>query len=108
MALFIISDAYGYDRALAALFCGAKNGQTVSQMAALAARDDKKWGCVLCSILSRMIEPDHCEQSLNGDQPTSQPAALRSGILLLLGAAVPFSYLCWLMWHTLFLIISAI
>lgn len=37
--------------------------QTISQRAAIARNDGKKWGCVLCKLLDR-IKKNHCDESL--------------------------------------------
>lgn len=45
-----------------------KYNQTLSVHAALAARKGKKWGCILCKMLSWMVQKDHCEKTLT-DEP---------------------------------------
>lgn len=84
MPLPIIPNGYGLDRALAAMFCGAKQGETVSLQAARAQRDGKRWGCLLCALLARLVEADHCAKTLTDDGvPTERAAAYRAGALLI-------------------------
>jgi hypothetical protein len=87
MKLPIVANGYGLDRALGALFWGAKAGETVSVMAA-RGRVAGRWpGCALCWLLDRIVERDHCAKALaGGDAPTARPAAYRAGVLLLLAA----------------------
>ena len=85
MSLPLLADGYGLDRALAAMFCGAKHGETVSVMAAEAQLAGKRWGCWLCRFLSVVVEPNHCGLALaSDDAPTARPAAYRAGALLFL------------------------
>ncbi len=38
-------------------------GQTISSRAAVAWKDKKMWGCVLCSLLDE-VSPNHCANAL--------------------------------------------
>ncbi len=58
------------------LFDGAYN-QTLSVHAAIAARQHKRWGCILCKMLSWMVQKDHCEKTL-ADKPMSFFDCLRA------------------------------
>ncbi|MDE2468370.1 MAG: hypothetical protein KGL35_06415, partial [Bradyrhizobium sp.] len=59
------ADGYGLDRAAAAMFCGAKHGETVSLMAAEARTRGARWGCVMCRLLSALVERHHCDRVLS-------------------------------------------
>ena len=77
-------DGYGLDRAIAAMFLGAKRGETVSVIAGHAAEENERWACWLCWLLAHIVEPDHCARSILDDHlPTSKPAAYRAGLLLI-------------------------
>lgn len=41
-------------------------GETLSERAATARRDGRRWGCVLCAVLD-WIDKDHCRESVGGD-----------------------------------------
>ncbi len=85
MTVPIAANAYGWDRALAAMFCRAKAGETVSIMAARSQVRGDRWGCVLCRVLDVLVARGHCIQALDtGDGATSGWAAIRSGLLLTL------------------------
>ncbi len=58
--------AVGYDQLANAAF-GGDPGETISSRAGKAARNGRRWGCILCRLLSR-IDPDHCEKSLEPDE----------------------------------------
>lgn len=45
---------------------GGKVGQTLSMRAALGARDGKRGWCVLCALLSVLVQRDHCRVTLDG------------------------------------------
>jgi hypothetical protein len=50
------------DEALNTLAAGSPN-ETVSERAAKARNEGRKWGCVLCGFLNR-INPGHCDKAL--------------------------------------------
>lgn len=84
MTVPILANAYGWDRACAALFMHARDGETMSQMIGLAARRGEPWGRWGAAFLSWAVEPDHCDRALAGDgRATSGRAAIMSGALLL-------------------------
>lgn len=60
------------------------NGQpdeTISQHAAVAQRDGKRWGCILCGILNIIIEPHHCANQF--EPGTTTPlVAFRSALAM--------------------------
>jgi hypothetical protein len=69
------------DEALNVLFFDGQPDETISLHAADAQRAGRRWGCVLCKILSVIVERDHCaKQFLPGT--TAPTAALRAGIAL--------------------------
>ena len=57
--------AVAYDQLANAAF-GGDPDETISSRAGKAARNGRRWGCVLCRLLDR-FEPDHCEKSLEPD-----------------------------------------
>lgn len=57
------------DRAWNNLVLNGGLDQTISAHSALAARQGRTWGCVLCKLLN-MIQKDHCEKQL-ADPDTS-------------------------------------
>ena len=78
----LIADGLGLDRALAALFCGAKAGETISLVMARGQEAKRRWPCFVCKVLHWIVERGHCPNVLAG-LTTSQPAALRAGALML-------------------------
>jgi len=46
---------------------GGKPDETISSRAAKAARDKKRWGCVLCKLLN-YLHKDHCEKVIELDE----------------------------------------
>ena len=42
---------------------GGKPEDTISYNAALARKDGKRWGCVLCRLLD-WLQKDHCEKTV--------------------------------------------
>lgn len=108
MSLPLVADGYGLDRALAAMFWHAEHGETVSFMAALDERANRRAGCWMCWFLGWAVERGHCALALaSGDLPTARPAAYRAGfwLLMLLVSiwAVPL-----LAWHLLRLALTAL
>lgn len=101
MTVPYVADSYGLDRALAAAFFHARNGETVSQRAALARIAGKRWGCVLCAFLSAVVEKDHCAKALSLDGVTASRAAIKAGIALWLLVVVA-SIACWAVWAAVF------
>jgi hypothetical protein len=67
-----------FDTAVNVLFGGALN-ETVSMRAAVAQKDGERWGCWLCWLLGKIVQPHHCR-----DQFLSAPAPalvyLRAGV----------------------------
>jgi hypothetical protein len=39
-------------------------GETISSRAGRAAREGRRWGCVLCKLLDR-LDPNHCEKNID-------------------------------------------
>ncbi len=70
----------------AALY-GGNPAQTVSEHAALDALAGKPIGCALCRVLSAIVQPNHCQVTLdpNGKFPTSAAIAVGAAFLLLFG-----------------------
>lgn len=46
---------------------GGNEDETISSRAGKAARDGRRWGCVLCKLLDR-LDPGHCERSIEQDK----------------------------------------
>jgi hypothetical protein len=59
-----------------------QNGQTVSEHAATAESAGKPWGCIVCRLLSALVQTGHCQLVLAGD-PTPTGAAVRALALIL-------------------------
>lgn len=58
--------AVAYDQ-LANTTFGGDEDETISSRAAKAARNGKRWGCLLCRLLDR-FEDKHCENSIELDE----------------------------------------
>lgn len=58
--------AVSYDQ-LANTTFGGDEDETISSRAAKAARNGKRWGCLLCKLLDR-FEHKHCENSIELDE----------------------------------------
>ena len=65
--------------------CDGDPNQTISMSAALAQQAGKPWGCVLCAILSVLVQSGHCKMQLAG-QPMTPWNYLRAVACL---AAIP-------------------
>ncbi|MDE3023314.1 MAG: hypothetical protein KGI54_15945 [Pseudomonadota bacterium] len=52
-------------------FCNAILGgdpaETISSRAAKARNEGKQWGCILCKVLSIIIQKNHCTKSLDAN-----------------------------------------
>ncbi|TSE28246.1 hypothetical protein Tther_02247 [Tepidimonas thermarum] len=58
--------AVSYDQLANAAF-GGHEDETISSRAGKAAREGKRWACVLCRLLDR-FDPNHCEKSIELDR----------------------------------------
>lgn len=58
--------AIAHDQLANAAF-GGNEDETISSRAGKAAREGRRWGCVLCKWLDR-IDPGHCERSIEIDE----------------------------------------
>lgn len=70
-ALVVNSDralrlAVSYDQVANTAF-GGDEDETISSRAGKAARQGKRWGCVLCSLLD-WFQPNHCENNIEVDE----------------------------------------
>lgn len=54
--------AIGYDQLANAAF-GGNPDETISSRAGKAAKDGRRWGCVLCRLLDK-FDPGHCNKSI--------------------------------------------
>lgn len=54
--------AVAHDQLANAAF-GGHEDETLSSRAGKAAREGKRWACVLCRLLDR-LDPNHCEKSI--------------------------------------------
>ena len=52
-------------------------GQTISLRCAIAAREGKAWGCVMCKLLAVVVQPNHCALQFTST-PLPWWAALRA------------------------------
>lgn len=59
---WIIAVLLGLDIFLASILFGT-HSQTISRQAGLAAREDRWWGQVTCSLLN-FVDPNHCEDAI--------------------------------------------
>lgn len=61
--------AVANDQALNAALAGQPGAEdeTISSRAGKAARQGKRWGCVLCRLLNK-IDPGHCERNIETDE----------------------------------------
>jgi len=62
------------------LFCGASN-VTVSEHSAEAMQAGKPWGCIMCKLLSTLVQKNHCELVLAG-QPITTAAGIKAVVLI--------------------------
>jgi hypothetical protein len=51
---------------------GGNEDETISSRAGKAARDGRRWACVLCKLLD-WIQPNHCELSIEPDRGKPLP-----------------------------------
>lgn len=89
----LVSDGKGLDRAIAALWFGAKRGEMVSLIVAQWQADRTgphyKAGCRWCWFLAWAVQPNHCALQLDPNAPATPVLdAARAGVLLLLLSAV--------------------
>lgn len=83
--------ALALDRFINALLLGGTPNQTVSINAAIARRDGKVWGCILCRWFDWTIEVAHCDKALN-DTDTSPAAGLKALLqLIIINASIYYS-----------------
>lgn len=75
------------DRVLNVLLFNGDDTATVSLHAALAERQGKRWGCVVCRVLSELVQRDHCAITLDPNSEASTGAAIRAGLLMASGIA---------------------
>lgn len=81
---------FGLDRGLAAIFFGAKRGETISLIVAQWQAAGSRAGCRWCAFLDFAVERGHCAKQLDPSSPATPIfSGLRAGIcLLLLGIAL--------------------
>ena len=58
--------AVAHDQLANAAF-GGHEDETLSSRAGKAARQGKRWACVLCRLLDR-LDPNHCEKAIEPDE----------------------------------------
>ena len=58
--------AVAHDQLANAAF-GGHEDETLSSRAGKAAREGKRWACVLCRLLDR-LDPNHCDKSIEPDE----------------------------------------
>jgi len=63
--------AVAHDQLANAAF-GGHEDETISSRAGKAARQRKRWACVLCRLLDR-LDPNHCEKSIEADRGKPLP-----------------------------------
>ena len=85
----LVKDGFGLDRAIAALWFGAKRGETISLIVAQWQAAGDVAGCRWCRFLSWAVETAHCSKQLDpASPPTPLLNGLRAGVLLLLLSVV--------------------
>lgn len=77
----------GLDEFLNVLILNGDPGDTMSDHAAVAQRDGKRWGCWFCDFLSVTVETQHCPKTLAGENMT-RLAALKAGAMLFGGTLI--------------------
>lgn len=81
----LVADGFGLDRALAALWFGAKRGETISLIVAQWQAAGSVAGCRWCRFLSWAVETAHCSKQLDPTSPaTPLLSAVRAAVLLAL------------------------
>lgn len=58
--------AVGYDQ-LVNVATNGDEDETISSRAGKAARDGRRWGCILCRLLD-VVDPGHCEANIEVDE----------------------------------------
>lgn len=75
---------------------GGNLGETVSYRCAVAQRNGKAWGCVMCAFLSWAVQHNHCPEQFTND-PTPAVDMIRAGIAFLVGGTAVLAIL-----HTIY------
>ena len=65
------------DETLNVIFFNGQPEQTISGHAAIAQREGKPWGCIMCKILAAVVERNHCANQFT-DTPSSALTGFRS------------------------------
>jgi hypothetical protein len=63
--------AVSYDQLANTAFGGSED-ETISSRAGKAARNGKRWACLLCKLLD-WFQPNHCERSIEPDRGKPLP-----------------------------------
>ena len=79
------------DRVLNVLLLDGSDTETVSRHAAEAEVAGKRWGCVVCDVLSVLVQKHHCQLTLDPAVQEARGAAIRAGLVIALGL-VGFSF----------------
>ena len=58
--------AVGFDQ-LVNVAANGHEDETISSRAGKAAREGKRWGCVLCRLLN-VFDNDHCQKTIEEDE----------------------------------------
>jgi len=106
----LVADGFGLDRALAALWFGAKNGETISLIVAQWQSAGSVAGCRWCSFLSWAVERDHCAKQLDQTSPATPTLnAVRAAVLLALLSIVLWAVpiVTWLILTTIWQLVLA-
>lgn len=62
IARYLANIAIWLDEGANVVFFGGNAHETISERAAVARHNDKRWGCVLCAILN-VIKRGHCDRT---------------------------------------------
>jgi hypothetical protein len=69
---------------------GGELGETVSYRCAVAQRNGKAWGCIMCWFLNWAVQRNHCPDQFNA-APTPAFDMIRAGIAFAVGIAAVVS-----------------
>jgi len=70
MKNYILQVLIAFDRMVNVMLGGRQN-ETISSRSALARKEGRVWGCLLCKFLDK-LESDHCNKALITDELDSE------------------------------------
>lgn len=84
------------DRWINATVWGGSANQTVSQHAAYEMMDGKRTGCLVCWLLSVLVQKDHCWLTLDPDETEAPAASVRAAVLMILFFILAHFVIVWI------------